>query len=299
MPDFPIVDAHVHLYDPGMFRYSWVKGNPVLDRRSLLPEFDRARAQVEIETVVFVEVGADPGQNLQEASYIALLAEREPRLGAMVAAAPLERGAAVTPDLEKLAAHALTRSIRRLIEIETEAGFCLRPGFVEGVKLLPRFELAFDLCVRHWQLADAVELVRRCPEVRIVLDHIGKPPIRDGVMAPWTTHIKELSEFPNVRCKLSGVVTEADHRHWTRDQLRPYIDHVIECFGFDRVMYGSDWPVSEQSHRYPEWVAVLDWVTAGCSAGELRKLFRDSASAFYRIEPALPLNRANLAARKR
>ena len=221
MPDFPIVDAHVHLYDPGMFRYSWVKGNPVLDRRSLLPEFDRARAQVEIETVVFVEVGADPGQNLQEASYIALLAEREPRLGAMVAAAPLERGAAVTPDLEKLAAHALTRSIRRLIEIETEAGFCLRPGFVEGVKLLPRFELAFDLCVRHWQLADAVELVRRCPEVRIVLDHIGKPPIRDGVMAPWTSHIKELSEFPNVWCKLSGVVTEADHRHWTRDAAPP------------------------------------------------------------------------------
>ncbi len=212
MPDFPIVDSHVHLYDPGRLRYSWMRGNPVYEGPHELPELDRARGPVEIEKIVFVEVWVDPGQHLQEASYVAGLAERDSRLQGMVAAAPLENGAAVTPDLEKLASHAITRSIRRLIEIESEPGFCLRPGFVEGVKLLPRFDLAFDLCVKHWQLADAITLVRQCPEVRIVLDHIGKPPIRDGGMEPWRAHIKELSELPNVWCKLSGVVTEADHR---------------------------------------------------------------------------------------
>ncbi len=284
MPDFPIVDSHVHLYDPGRFRYAWMRGNPVYEGPHELAELDRARGPVEIEKIVFVEVGADPGQHLQEASYVAGLAEHDPRLQGMVAAAPLEHGAAVTPDLEKLASHAITRSIRRLIEIESEPGFCLRPGFVEGVKLLPRFDLAFDLCVKHWQLADAIQLVRQCPEVRIVLDHIGKPPIREGGMEPWRSHIKELSELPNIWCKLSGVVTEADHQHWTRDQLRPYLEHVIACFGFERLMYGADWPVSEQTHRYPEWVAILDWVCTGCSEAELRKLFRDTAIAFYRLD---------------
>ena len=283
MPDFPIVDSHVHLYDPGRFRYSWMGGKPVYAGRHEGPEFDRACGPVKVEKIVFVEVWVDDRQHLKEASYIAGLAEGDARIQGMVAAAPLEDGAAVTPDLEKLAAHKITRSIRRLIEIESAPGFCLRPGFVEGVKLLPRFDLAFDLCVKHWQLADATQLVRQCPEVRIVLDHIGKPPIKDGGMEPWRSNIKELSELPNVWCKLSGVVTEADHQRWTREELRPYLDHVIDCFGFARLMYGSDWPVSEQTHRYPEWVAILDWVTSGCSADEVRKLFRDTAIAFYRL----------------
>ena len=100
--------------------------------------------------------------------------------------------------------------------------------------------------------------MRRCPEVRFVLDHITKPAIRDGLLEPWRSEIKELSELPNVRCKLSGVITEADHAAWTRDQLRLYLDHAIDCFGFERLLYASDWPVSEQTHRYAEWVAILD-----------------------------------------
>ena len=88
-------------------------------------------------------------------------------------------------------------------------------------------------------------------------------------------------------CKLSGVITEADHAGWTRAQLRPYLDHAIECFGFDRVLYASDWPVSEQTHRYAEWVAILDDLTAACSADERRRLFRDNAIAFYRLEATL------------
>jgi L-fuconolactonase len=284
MPELPIVDAHVHLYDPGVIRYGWMAGKAALAGPHLMPELDAARGAVEIEALVWVEVGADPGQYLQEASYVAGLAERDPRIKAMVAHAPLERGAAVTPDLEKLAAHGLTRAIRRLLQDEADAEFCLRPAFVEGVKLLPRFDLAFDLCVRHHQLAAAVELARRCPEVRFVLDHLGKPAIRDGLMDPWRAHIKALSELPNVACKLSGVITEADRHSWTPAQLHPYLDHVIESFGFARLLYASDWPVSEQTHRYGDWVTILDDLTAGCSAAERRQLFRDNALAFYGLE---------------
>ncbi len=174
MPDFPIVDSHVHLYDPGVIRYSWIKGKPPLDQAWLLPEFDRERGPVEVERIVFVEVWADPGQHLQEASFIDGLAAKDRRIQGMVAAAPLEHGAAITSDLEKLAAHGITRGVRRLIEIESEPGFCLQPRFVEAVKLLPRFDLSFDICIKHWQLEDAIALVRQCPEVRFVLDHIGK-----------------------------------------------------------------------------------------------------------------------------
>ena len=284
MPEFPIVDAHVHLYDPGVIRYRWMAGNDALAGPHLMAELGAARGAVAIEGLVWVEVGADSGQYLQEASYVAGLAERDPRLLGMVAHAPLERGAAVTPDLEKLAAHDLTRGIRRLLQDEADAEFCLAPSFVEGVKLLPRFDLAFDICVRHHQLAAAVELVRRCPEVRFVLDHIGKPAIRDGLMEPWRRHIRDLAGLPNVHCKLSGVITEADHQTWTAPQLRPYLDHVVECFGFERLLYASDWPVSEQTHRYPAWVRILDDLTAACSDAERRKLFRDNAIAFYRLE---------------
>ena len=286
MPDFPVVDAHVHLYDPGVIRYGWMKDKPVLDRQRLMAQLDTARGPVEIEALIWVEVGADPGLYLEEASFVDGLARADRRIRAMVAHAPLERGAAVTPDLEKLAAHGLTRGIRRLLQHEPDDAFCLRPGFVEGVRLLPRFDLSFDICVYHRQLAGAVELVRRCPAVRFVLDHGGKPGIREGLMEPWHTHIEQLAALPNVWCKLSGLITEADHASWIRDQLRPYIDHLIESFGCGRLMFGSDWPVAEQTHRYPEWVEIVDQALAGASEEERRKLFRDNAIAFYRLDAA-------------
>jgi len=126
-------------------------------------------------------------------------------------------------------------------------------------------------------------MVRQCPEVRFVLDHIGKPGIKVGIFDPWRADLKELASLPNVHCKISGVTTEADHKNWTREQLRPYIDHAIETFGFDRIMYGGDWHVLELAGTYPEWVEIVDWVVEGCTAEERRKLFRDNAICFYRL----------------
>lgn len=283
MPEFPIVDAHVHLYDPGVIRYGWMQGRPALDRQCLMAQLDAARGPVEIEALVWVEVGADPGLYLEEASFADGLARADRRIAALVAAAPLERGAAVTSDLEKLAAHGLTRGIRRLLQDEPDHAFCLRPDFVEGVRLLARFDLSFDICVYHRQLASALELVRRCPEVRFVLDHAGKPGIRDGLMEPWRMQIADMAALPNVWCKLSGLITEADQPGWAREGLRPYIDHVIESFGFGRVMFGSDWPVADETHRYAEWVEIVDQAIAGAAEDERRRLFRDNAVAFYRL----------------
>jgi L-fuconolactonase len=284
MEDVPIIDAHVHLYDPGRIRYRWMRGTE-LDSPHLLAEFDAARGGVEVAGIVWIEAGADPGQHEQEASLVAGLAAADPRIMGMVAAAPLEHGDGVKADLEKLAALPLVKGVRRLLQHEADHEFCLRRGFMEGIKLLPSYGLSFDLCVYHHQLYNVVELVRRCPDVRFILDHIGKPAIREGRLDPWRTDIERLAALPNVWCKLSGVVTEA-HAAWTREQLRPYIRHVAEQFGFDRLAFGSDWPVAKLTHRYAEWVEIVAWALADCSADERRKLFADNAIAFYRLDAA-------------
>jgi predicted TIM-barrel fold metal-dependent hydrolase len=280
MPDFPIIDSHVHLYDPARIRYAWIKGTK-LDAPYLMAAFDQARGDVEVEGLVWIEVVAEPGQHLEEARLTADLAASDPRVKGMVAAAPLDRGDAIRVDLEQLAALPVVKGVRWLLQNEPDPAFCLRPGFIEGIKLLPDHGLFFDLCIFHHQLANVIELVGRCPEVRFILDHIAKPGIREGLLDPWRTELAQLAAMPNVWCKISGVITEADHNAWTREQLGPYIRHVAECFGFDRIMFGSDWPVSELTHRYPAWVEIVEWALADCSEADRRKLFRDNAIAAY------------------
>lgn len=283
MPDFPIVDSHVHLYDVNRLRYSWLKSRPRINRTSLLPDFDRARGPVQVDGIVFAEVWVDPGLHLEEAAFVQELADADPRLRGMIAHAPVERGAAVEKDLDALSRNAVLRGIRRLIEIEPDPSFCLEPDFIEGVRRVGRRGLPFDICVKHWAMVFAIELARRCPEVQFVLDHIGKPGIRQGLREPWWGQMCELARLPNVVCKISGVITEADHAHWTREQVKPYVAHAIECFGFDRVMFGSDWTVAELTHAYPDWVAILDEVVRGCSEEELRRLYRDTAIRTYQL----------------
>lgn len=280
---FSIIDSHVHLYDPAVLSYPWMAGEPGLNKVHSPADFTTACGPIQVDGIVFVEVDAAPGDRLKEAEWVTDLARRDGRIKAIVAAAPLELGDAVRPDLERLAALPLVRGIRRLIQSEPDLEFCLRPNFVTGVKLLAAYDLSFDICVYHHQLGSALELVRRCGQIRFVLDHVGKPDVRTGSMNPWSSHIKELAALPNVWCKLSGMATEADHKFWSRDDLRPYIDHVVESFGFSRLMFGGDWPVSTLATDYPRWVQTLLWATASCTEEERRRLFRETAAEFYRL----------------
>ncbi|HEY1386241.1 MAG TPA: amidohydrolase family protein [Dongiaceae bacterium] len=284
MPDFPIVDSHVHLADPKRFGYAWTRNAPSLNRQVLPEHLTRAAVPVKIDQFVFVEVDVDSPQHLAEAEWIASLAKSDPRLKGMVAALPLERGAAIAGELDQLRQHKILRGIRRLIQNQPDPDFCVRPEFIAGLKLLARHDLVFDICIFHHHLPNAIKMVRQCPEVRFALDHIGKPGIKAGLTDPWRQHLKELAALPNVTCKISGVSTEADHRNWTREQLRPYIAHTIDTFGFDRVMYGGDWHVLELAGTYPQWVEIVDWVVEGASAAEKRKLFRDNAIRDYRLD---------------
>jgi L-fuconolactonase len=285
MPSFPIVDGHVHFYDTQRFTYPWLSTVPAIARSHLPTHFDRICGDVRVDKIVFAEVDIEDGRNIEEARFVVELAAADRRVQGIVACARLERGAAVAEELDALRELGKVRGIRRLIQTHSDPDFCLTPEFLTAIRLLPRYGWPFDICVSHHQLLAATELVRRCPEVNFVLDHIGKPDIRNGLREPWQRQITELAQMPNVVCKISGVATEADPGRWTREQLRPYIEHCIERFGFDRVMFGGDWPVVELAGTYRDWVDIVDWIVAAAKEEEQRKLFRDTAICVYHLPP--------------
>ena len=284
MPAFPIIDTHVHLYDIERLSYGWLAGAPKINRTYGLADFDAAIPPVEVDKFVFAEVAVDPGLHLEEAAYVQEMADRDSRLAGMIAHAPIDKGAAVEEDILALRQHRTLVGIRRLMQTEFDPSFCLAPTFMEGLRVLPRHGLPFDICVKSWGMAHALELVRRLPEVSFVLDHIGKPDIKYGLREPWWTQMRELARLPNVICKISGAITEADHAHWTSDQVKPYVAHAIECFGFERSMFGSDWTVAELTHRYPVWVEMVDEVIHGSTQAEQRALYRDTAIRTYGLK---------------
>ncbi len=283
MPDFPIIDTHVHLTNIERIGYSNLKVEaPVLYRSFDLTMFQSHARSVELEAFLFMEVVCDFADRAEEARWVTELAAQDPRLKGIIACALLENGSAAEAELEGYKQNPLIKGIRRILQTEA-VDFCMRPSFLEGLRCLPEFDFSFDACVYEQHLGHVVKMARACPDVRIILDHVGKPRIKDQVFEPWKADIRALAELPNVHCKVSGMTTEADHESWSREDLRPYFDHVIESFGFDRLIFGSDWFVCTLATTYADWIATVDGVVSGCSGVELRKLYCENARAFYRL----------------
>ncbi len=284
MPDFPIIDTHVHLWDPRRFRIPWLDGAPQINQTYALKEYAEHTQGVTIEAMVYLEVDVAPSYRLLEAQWVNALANEEPRLRAIVPSAPLEDGDCARSYLEALKALGpRVKGVRRLLQAEPDDAFALRPDFVRGVRALADYDFSFDICIFHRQLPAVIELVRRCPEVRFILDHLGKPDIKAGLRDPWQAHIRALAALPNVVCKISGMVTEADHARWTVDDLRPYFEAVYDAFGPDRVMFGGDWPVVLLASSYKRWVETVDALTQGLSEDDRRKLWAENAKRVYRL----------------
>lgn len=278
-----IVDSHIHFWDPNHLRYPWLAGAPAINRAHLPEDLRRAAEAVDLQGIVFVEADLHPDDRLAEVAWVSELAQAEPRIQAIVAAAPLEQGReAVRPHLEALARYPLVRGIRRLIQSEAP-GFCTQPAFVAAVQSLPDYGFSFDICIKHHQAEDAIRLVEQCPHVSFILDHFGKPAVKDNLLDPWRDHLRTLAGFPNVVCKISGLATEADYQNWTQDQLKPYIDHALEVFGPDRVLYGGDWPVSTQAIGYQQWIDTINWAASHLDDDARHKLFVENARRVYRL----------------
>ncbi len=278
----PIVDAHVHLWTPERFSYPWLDGIPSM-RRAMLPEdYSHACRSMQTAKFIFVECGCVPSQNLEEVDWIIALEKTEPRLKGIIAQASLELVTAAHEELELLAARPLVKGVRRNLQAETE-DFLKAPDFIKGLKLLPEFGFTFDLCIRSEQLPAVTEVVRRVPEVTFVLDHFGKPSVRDGCFEPWARNLRLLAAAPNVVCKISGLATEADRNGWRVADLEPYFDHALTCFGAERVLFGSDWPVSTLATSYDRWIETVLELTLFANEKERMQLFRTNAERIYRV----------------
>lgn len=278
-----ITDSHVHLWDPAQFRYAWLDELPDLNRAFLPADYAAASATANVNKFIFVECGREPAQSLAEVDWISGLAKAEPRLKGIVAHAPLEKGEIVGADLDKLAANPLVKGVRRNLQGERNLEFCLQPDFVIGVKLLAEFNLSFDVCIRHEQLRSVAELVRRVPQVTFMLDHFGKPDVLGKRFEPWAANLKQLAAQPNVVCKISGLTTEADRSHWRPDDLKFYFEWALECFGFDRVLFGGDWPVATLATSYEHWIETVQGFLSFAKEIDRSKLFKTNAERIYRV----------------
>lgn len=283
MLDFPVIDTHLHLWNVNHLNYPWLKDVPRINRSFSLADYNEACGSLEVEKMIFMQCECATSQYRQEVEWITELAGDEARLQGIISWAPLENGEDARGDLEELKSNPLVKGIRRIIQFEPDLEFCLKPGFIRGVNMLMDYGFTFDICISHIHNQSVIRFLSECPKVPMILDHIGKPDIRNRALDPWREEIRAISEFPNVYCKLSSLATEADHEHWTLDDLKPYVNHIIECFGIDRLIYGSDWPVVTLAANMKTALSTMLELLKDLSGEELRKLFHDNAEDFYGV----------------
>ena len=279
---FPIVDTHQHLWDPFRFSYSWMKELHSIRKRSMIAEYREATRGFNIIRTVYVDTDVDEQDLAAEAKVIFALAD-EPshRIDGAVMGARMEKAdplAHLTPFLT----HPKLKGIRRVLHTQPDEIF-QQPQFIANVQALADHNLSFDLCVLPRQLPLAVNLARQCPKVTFILDHCGIPDIKGGALDPWRAHIETLARESNVTCKISGIVAYADSHSWTAETLRPYFDHVIACFGWDRVMWGGDWPVCTLTCPLADWIHAAVKLTASADTDQRDRLFRRNAERIYRL----------------
>ena len=284
MQPVPVVDSHVHFWDPGTLHYPWLANVPALNRAALPREYSEGPVAVPVEGMVVVEANPRPDQNVREVEFIRELADSEPRIWGIVAFVDLTDTRPIGPRLGELAGLPKVRGFRHNIQ-GNAPGFCLQPTYVAGVREIGRRGLTFDLCATHDQLPDVLELVRRAPDTRFVLDHCGKPAIRARLAEPWRADIARLAGCDNLWCKLSGLFAEADPAASSDDELLPFAAHVVQQFGCARVMYGSDWPVSTRAGQGSDWHRLTQHLASDWTGDETRRFYRDTALRFYGIRP--------------
>jgi L-fuconolactonase len=275
-----IIDAHHHLWDTTKLSYPLLKTIPPLHRPFLAREYDEVGRQNGVSHSVCVEVASIGADGWQETQWLLHEVDRSAIADRLVVWAPIERSD-LSDYLRRV--HALTGpivAIRRSFEFEPP-GFPSRPDVIAGVAQLEAYGYAFDLVLFHPSLAAVIELVRACPKVQFIFDHLGKPDIRSSMTFEWQRSIVELAALDNVVCKISGVVTEADLERWAREDLRPFIDHAIQSFGWERVMFGSDWPVCRLAGGYEKWLDAVIWATYDASTAEQEALFSGTARRVY------------------
>ena len=277
------IDCHQHLLYPERFTYDWTADFPALAGRAFrLDEYRAAASGLEVAGAVFMEVDVPFVEAAAEAAFFGDLADDAANgISGVVAACRPENGD-ITGWLHSTA-HPRLCGYRRVLHTQPD-DLSTTADFRENIARIGQAGLTFDLCVLPRQHAIAEELVDCCPETRFILDHCGVPDIASGNLDSWRTSIKELSRRSNLACKISGIIAYAAGVI-TAETLRPAVEHVIDCFGWNRVIWGSDWPVCNLTRDLATWTRLLDDVLADCSEDELARLYHRNARLIYQLKP--------------
>jgi L-fuconolactonase len=274
-----IIDTHHHFWKYSVQEYGWIDDNMKVIRRDFLPP-DLAR---EIKNSgVHGAISVQARQTIEESDWLLGMAEKNGFLLGVVGWVDL-RSRDVDKDLERLARHKKFKGVRHVVQGEPDINFILGAAFNEGVSRLPRYGLSYDILIFERQLKPAIAFVDKHPKQTFIVDHVAKPRIRERILSPWRENMMELAKRPNVYCKISGMITEADYKTWSAADLAPYLDTVIEAFGPRRLMFGSDWPVMLVAGNYKQWVDLVKQAISRYSDSEQERILSRNAEEAYRL----------------
>lgn len=273
-----MIDAHHHLWKYSAAEYGWISAEMSALRRDFLPaDLEKVMHHFGIDGTIAVQAR----QSIEETDWLLDLAGRHDLIRGVVGWVPLTEGANVRRRLERFAGNRKLRGVRHVIQDEPDPRYILRNDFNAGVAVLPEFNLRYDILIYERHLPAAIQFVDRHPKQIFILDHVAKPRIKERILSPWDRNMRELAKRPNVYCKLSGMVTEADHKRWKPSDLRPYIDVALAAFGPKRLMYGSDWPVMLLAAEYVQWHDLVRQSIERLSAAEQERILGGTAIEAY------------------
>jgi L-fuconolactonase len=279
--NLPIVDTHQHLWDLKRFNLPWIRKDSPLNRSYVMTDYLAATKGLNVVKAVYMEVDVEVKQQVAEADYILEICRqgKSPTVAAVISGRPAADDFAKY--MARFKGNRLLKGVRQVLHGDaTPAGTCLGQNFIRGLRVLDDMGLSFDLCMRHGELGDAVKLAEALPNLRLILDHCGNPNVQAKDRAQWQKDIGRLSQCKNVVCKVSGIVAAARPK-WTADDLAPIVNHVLESFGPERVMFGGDWPVCTLRATFQQWVDALKTIVRNRTAENQRRLFHDNAMRFY------------------
>ena len=274
------IDAHQHFWMYNQWEYGWIDEPMASIRRNFLPA--ELKPQLEMsgfQGSVLVQVR----QTLDEMRWLLELAAHNSFILGVVGWVDL-RSPRLRAELESFSGNPKLVGIRHIVQSEPD-DFLLQPDFLRGISILEEFDLAYDILVYTKHLPIAAEFVKRFPRQRFVLDHLAKPPIKNGAADLWARGMRELSSFPNVYAKVSGLVTEADWHSWKPEDIRPYLDVAFECFGPSRLMFGSDWPVCTVAASYARVVNLVEDYLGAYATEEREAALGGNAAKFWGLKP--------------
>ena len=272
-------DTHVHLFNLNRFDYPWLDSAPEIRLPYDIHAYQKASRKARIGKFVFMESGAIPEQSLEEIQWVIEQAAFDQRLVGIIARGDIDVSGHIYPAIDRLTQTDWVKGIRGRIHKE----LLQSDGFIRGMNKLAKKNLSVDLLLRPPLYTLAFQALKKCPDTLFILDHVGNPNIKDGDISAWKQGINQLAEIPNLHCKISGVISGTGDK-WSVDTLKPYVFHVIEKFGFNRIIYGSDWPNSLRfSDHYMDWTRVFEKITQSFSENELEKLYHQNADRIYRL----------------